>query len=76
MSITALTTGTQVTRQAVTKHLRRMHDAGILRVSKHGREAVWELEPESLSEAERYLREISDQWDAALGRLKRFVEGT
>ncbi len=74
MSITELTTGTHVTRQAVTKHLRRMHQAGVLRMSKHGREALWELEPASIDEAQRYLREISDQWDAALGRLKRFVE--
>jgi len=51
-----------------------MQEAGVLRVSKHGRDRVWEVEPESLEEAERYLRVISDQWDAVLGRLKRFVE--
>lgn len=75
MSITALAAGTEVTRQAVTKHLNRMRDAGVLRVTKQGRESVWELEPQSLEEARAALRAISDQWDAALGRLKRFVEG-
>jgi hypothetical protein len=74
MSITALTTGTSVTRQAVTKHLRRMQEAGVLRATKRGRDTVWEVEPESLDEAERYLRVISDEWDAVLGRLKKFVE--
>ena len=75
MSITTLTFGTGVTRQAVTKHLRRMQEAGVLRASRRGRESVWEVAPESLQEAEHYLRIISDQWDAALGRLKKFVEG-
>ena len=74
MSITALTTGTSVTRQAVTKHLRRMQEAGVLRATKRGRDTVWEVEAESLDEAERYLRVISDEWDAVLGRLKKFVE--
>lgn len=75
MSITELAAGSEVTRQAITKHLNRMRDAGVLRVTKLGRESVWELEPESLEAARESLRAISDQWDAALGRLKRFVEG-
>ena len=73
-SITSLTSGSDVTRQAITKHLRRMQEAGVLRATRAGRESVWEVEPESLDEVGKYLRTISDQWDAALARLKRFVE--
>lgn len=75
LSITELAAGSAVTRQAVTKHLNRMRDAGVLRTTRQGRESVWELEPRSLEEARESLRAISDQWDAALGRLRRFVEG-
>jgi DNA-binding transcriptional ArsR family regulator len=74
MSITRLTAGTKVTRQAVSKHLRLMEDAGLVRATRHGRESVWELEPERLEEARRRLDGISRRWDAALGRLKKFVE--
>lgn len=74
MSITTLTAGTDVTRQAVTKHLQRMEEAGLLHASRLGRERVWEVEPAGLVDAEQYLRDISDQWDAALSRLKAFVE--
>ena len=63
-----------MTRQAVTKHLRRMQSAGVLRAARAGRESVWEVNPTSLDDAGQYLRAISDQWDAALARLKRFVE--
>jgi DNA-binding transcriptional ArsR family regulator len=74
MSIARLTEGSDVTRQAVSKHLRLLEGAGLVRVSREGREAVWELEPRRLDDAHAYLALISQQWDAALSRLKRFVE--
>jgi DNA-binding transcriptional ArsR family regulator len=73
-SITRLAADSDITRQAITKHLRRMQAAGVLRASKAGRERVWEVDPASLDEAGQYLRAISEQWDAALARLERFVE--
>jgi len=48
MSIAKLTEGADVTRQAVSKHLRLMEDAGLVRVSRDGRETVWQLEPRRL----------------------------
>ncbi len=73
-SITELTVGTVVTRQAITKHLRVLADAGLVRGSRDGRASVWELEPRRLEAARRSLALISKQWDDALGRLKTFVE--
>jgi DNA-binding transcriptional ArsR family regulator len=73
-SITRLTTGSKITRQAVTKHLRVMEGAGLVRCSRHGRESLWELEEERIKDARHYLDLISKQWDEALGRLKKFVE--
>lgn len=74
MSITRLTTGSRVTRQAITKHLRIMEEAGLVRSTRRGRESVWRLEQRRLREARRYLAVISKQWDDALGRLRKFVE--
>jgi DNA-binding transcriptional ArsR family regulator len=74
MSITRLTHGTEVTRQAITKHLRVMQEAGLVRNGKRGRESIWQLERRRLREARHYLEIISKQWDDALGRLKKFVE--
>lgn len=73
-SIAALTDGSGVTRQAVAKHLRVLADAGLVRGSRRGRESVWELETRELADARRYLDAVSTRWDAALGRLKAFVE--
>jgi len=74
LSITKLTAGFGVTRQAITKHLFTMADAGLLRARREGRQSVWELEPERLLEARRYFELISRQWDESLGRLKKLVE--
>lgn len=74
MSIARLTQGASVTRQAVTKHLQVLASAGLACSSRLGRESVWELEPEPLDVARHCLDGISAQWDAALDRLKTFVE--
>jgi DNA-binding transcriptional ArsR family regulator len=74
MSITRLTAGSNVTRQAVTKHLRMMGEAGLVRSTRHGRESVWQLNQRRLEDARRYIDMISRQWDSALGRLREFVE--
>jgi DNA-binding transcriptional ArsR family regulator len=75
LSIARLTSGTDVTRQAVTKHLRVLADAGLARGTRRGRERLWQLEPAPLEQARRFLDLISEQWDEALARLKAAVEG-
>jgi DNA-binding transcriptional ArsR family regulator len=75
MSIARLTSGGDVTRQAITKHLHVLAGAGLVRGFRQGRERVWELEPAQLEEARRCLARISSQWDDALARLKTTVEG-
>jgi DNA-binding transcriptional ArsR family regulator len=75
MSIARLTESFDMTRQAITKHLRVMEDAGLVQRTQHGRESIWRLDPARLGEARRHLESISAQWDGALQRLKTFVEG-
>jgi DNA-binding transcriptional ArsR family regulator len=74
LSIARLTDGFGMSRQAITKHLLVMEEAGLVRSTQHGRERLWQLEPVGLREARRYLDAISAQWDGALGRLKSLVE--
>lgn len=73
-SISKLTTGTGVTRQAITKHLRVMQNSGLVRSTRRGRERLWQLNQLRLQDARRHLDLISEQWDTALSRLRNFVE--
>ena len=74
MSITRLAEGFDISRQAITKHLRVMEDAGLVRSMWQGRESVWQLEQKRLAAARRHLQAISAQWDETLAHLKTFVE--
>ena len=74
VSIAQLTSGTEITRQAVTKHLQVLADAGLVHDIKVGRERLWEFEPAQLEEARRSLDMIARQWDYALHKLKMAVE--
>ncbi len=73
-SIARLTAGTNLSRQAVTKHLRVLTNAGVVRSARSGRESLFELEPRPLEEVRNYLAQVSKQWDDALARLKSHVE--
>ena len=73
-SISHLTAGTNLTRQAVTKHLHVLENAGIVRSIRVGRENQFKLEPKPIDDVREYLEYVSKQWDNAVARLKSFVE--
>ena len=73
-SIAELTGGVKLTRQAVTKHLRVLEQAGLVQRSRIGRETQFVLSPQPIKIVQGFLASVSAQWDAALGRLKAHVE--
>lgn len=73
-SIARLSAKSKVSRQAITKHLEVLSEAGLTRSTRSGRERIWELAPDRLADAHGYLDGISRQWDDALARLRKFVE--
>ncbi len=74
LSISRLTEGSRLTRQSVTKHLRVLENAGMVRCAHSGRESLFELNPRPIAQVREYLDRVSKQWDKALSRLKSFVE--
>lgn len=73
-SISQLTADSKMSRQAITKHLRVLESAGLVRGETAGRECLFELEPRPLEEIRDYLDLVSKHWDKALTRLKKLVE--
>ena len=74
LSIAQLTDTTAITRQAVTKHLQVLAQAGLVHDLKQGRERLWQLEPAQIEEARRSLEQIGQQWEQSLAKLKAFIE--
>ncbi|HJV21340.1 MAG TPA: metalloregulator ArsR/SmtB family transcription factor [Holophagaceae bacterium] len=74
LTVTRLSGQFEVSRQAITKHLDVLAEAGLVKSSRQGRERIWAFEPKRLEDAHQYLERLSRQWDVALNRLKAFVE--
>lgn len=75
-SIARLTAGSDVTRQAVSKHLLVLAGAGLVRGVRQGRESRWALVPGQLEVARRYLDLISERWTQRLEALERHLDST
>jgi DNA-binding transcriptional ArsR family regulator len=73
-SISQLTRGSKLTRQAIRKHLHVLQRAGIVRSVRSGRENRFQFSAQPIVEIREYLDFVSEQWDEALGRLQSFVE--
>jgi DNA-binding transcriptional ArsR family regulator len=74
LSITRLSEHASVTRQAITRHLETLSDAGLVRDRRQGRERVFELDLKRLEQARQYLDVVSAQWDDAAARLEAFIK--
>ena len=73
-SITELTDGLDLTRQAITKHLRVLQQVGIVGSRRVGRESRFTIRPGPIAQAKDYLARVSDQWDESIARLRATVE--
>jgi DNA-binding transcriptional ArsR family regulator len=73
-SISQLSEGFKVSRQAITKHLRVLESVGMVRSARAGRQSLFELNLRPIESIKQYLDLVSEQWDRALFRLKSYVE--
>lgn len=72
-SITALGAGESVTRQAITRHLTVLADAGLVRDVRSGRERLWELDPTPLGEVSAWIESVRAEWEARFDRLEAWL---
>jgi DNA-binding transcriptional ArsR family regulator len=73
LSISELGGGLPMSRQAVTKHLDALRAAGLVRVSRAGRERLHELEARPLQEVEAWLAPYAAAWDRRLASLREHL---
>lgn len=63
-----------VSRQAATKHLLLLEAVGLVTSQREGRQRIWRVRPDPLTDACEYLTALSKRWDRAIDRLRSFVE--
>ena len=64
----------EMTRPAVTKHLKILEQGGLIRVRTSGRERLHRLRPEMLKTVSDWVNFFSQFWDEKLANLKQAVE--
>ena len=74
-SLTELAADLPVTRQAVSKHLATLGEAGLVEGQRAGRETRYRLTPQPLGEALAWMERIGDRWDERLARLREHLAG-
>jgi DNA-binding transcriptional ArsR family regulator len=72
-SLTELAAQLPVTRQAVSKHLAALSDAGLVEARRTGRETRYRLTPEPLVDAVSWIERVGSQWDERLTRLREHL---
>ncbi|MCB2114278.1 MAG: winged helix-turn-helix transcriptional regulator [Parvularculaceae bacterium] len=75
-SIMQLSSGFDLTRQGVTKHLSALEAAGIVIRKRTGRQTHFSIERKTLENSAAYLASVSQQWDETLGRLETLLAKT
>lgn len=74
LSLGELASTLPMTRQAATKHLDALRRAGLIRITRHGRQRLHELQPAPLREVADWLAPYAAAWDERLQRLERHLE--
>ena len=76
-TISGLAADLPVSRQAVSKHLATLGDAGLVRSERAGREVFFEITPQAMGEPARWMADVGAEWDERLARLSElFARGS
>lgn len=72
-SVNAIAGHFQMSRPAVSQHLRILLDVGLVTEQRHGRERRYHLEPANLSPVRDWLAHYEQFWDDHLQRLQKLL---
>jgi DNA-binding transcriptional ArsR family regulator len=63
-----------MSRPAISKHLRRLRQAGLVRDDRRGRTRFYAINPAPLKKVDRWLTPYRDFWEGKLAEMRAFVE--
>lgn len=75
VAVAELASGFEMTRPAVSKHLRVLREARLVREDRDGRQRVYRLTPAPLRDLSQWVESYRSFWPANLLSLKRHLEG-
>jgi ArsR family transcriptional regulator, cadmium/lead-responsive transcriptional repressor len=76
LTATALAAELPITRQAVARHLALLHQAGLVRADRRGRETRFTVSGEPLRDLAAWADTTGRRWDDRLDRLRQQLDGS
>ncbi len=73
LTATELAAELPVSRQAVSKHLSALADAGLVEARREGREVRYHFTPGPMADAVGWMADVGSEWDARLDALRRHL---
>jgi len=74
LSITQISTQFVMSRQGVTKHIKTLEEAGLIRIDTKGRERFCYAQPKPLKEVNEWLQFYEKFWDDSLQNLSHYLD--
>src|SRR5918995_740764 len=68
-NVNALADQFSMTRQAVSLHVKILHECGLIAIDRQGRERICQLQAEKLAEVDRWLAPFRKNWEDRFARL-------
>tara|TARA_R110002167_G_scaffold163242_7_gene359980 strand:- start:1632 stop:1952 length:321 start_codon:yes stop_codon:yes gene_type:complete len=75
MPITQISNQFDISRQGVTKHIKTLEEAGLVRINSKGRERFCLADAKPLKEVNQWLGFYEKFWGDALGNLGKYLDG-
>lgn len=75
-SVTALAEPFEMSRPAVSQHLRVLREAGLVSEQRAGRQRIYRLAPDGLREVDLWLGSYRRFWHTKLAALGEYLEAT
>ncbi len=73
-NVNALADKFDITRQAVSLHIKYLQECGVISFKKLGRERICKLEAEKLNEVAVWLEPFRTMWTGKLNRLDKLLD--
>ena len=73
MNLNAIADNFEITRPAISNHIRILHECGIISISQVGRERYCKIQPENLKEVSDWIGQFRQLWEMKLDSFEEYL---
>lgn len=74
LNLNAIADGFEVSRSAISQHIKILEECGIVVIEKQGRERICYVQPKKIKEVDDWLAPFKELWENRFNRLDKLLE--